>query len=239
VEALRVLPPVDGHDVFSEREGTKHLKPDLEAAVALGPRDALLLGSGSSAARTRLARVAPGGPAVRDVAPLFAAVARALELPAGTLNLEGACLVGWGLRWFQRGAAHVPSASVDVDLAALLTGGPVRLSGVRRYDLGDVDGVPLAVTDAVALPDGRVLVSTAAEDTSDPVDDGPVVASGLALLADDRVVASVLLPATDGQVHKVEGLTLLPGDGLRLLAVVDADDEHSASTALHLRVSLS
>ena len=50
------------------------------------------------------------------------------------------------------------------------------------------------MTDAVALPDGRVLVSAAAEDTPDPVDDGPVVAAALALLDEDRVTAMTALP---------------------------------------------
>ena len=43
-----------------------------------------------------------------------------------------------------------------------------------------VAGVGLAVTDAVALPDGLVLVSAAAEDSPSTYDDGPVVGSALA-----------------------------------------------------------
>ena len=29
---VRLLPPVNGHEVFDEGSGTKHLKPDLETA---------------------------------------------------------------------------------------------------------------------------------------------------------------------------------------------------------------
>jgi hypothetical protein len=109
---------------------------------------------------------------------------------------------------------------------------------VRRYDLGAVHGVPLAVTDAVALPDGRILVSAAAEDTPDPVNDGPVVAAALALLDDDRVEDIAVLPQEGDAAQKVEGLALesVEPDGVRLLAVVDADDPHTPSTLLHLRV---
>ena len=240
VRRLPVFPPVGGHEVFDAATGTKALKPDVEAAVALGPDRALLLGSGSSPARTRAALVGPGGPVVRDLPDLYDAVGAALGLPPGTRNLEGACLVGDRLRWFQRGAAALASASVDVELAALVAavrdGGPVPVGAVRRYDLGAVDGVALGVTDAVALPDGRVLVSAAAEDTADPVDDGPVVASALVLLDGDVVVARAALPGAP----KVEGLALRSSDasGAAVVAVVDDDDPGTASALLELRVAL-
>ena len=80
-------------------------------------------------------------------------------------------MVGDSLRWFQRGlpSAGAPSASVDVELEGLLdhaSGAPaeVRVSGVRRYDLGAVAGVGLAITDALSLAGGLVLVSATAED---------------------------------------------------------------------------
>ena len=42
---MRVVPAVEGHEVFSEAAGTKEHKPDLEAAVAVDD-GVLLLGSG-------------------------------------------------------------------------------------------------------------------------------------------------------------------------------------------------
>ena len=237
VERLRLVPPVEGHDVFSSAEGTKHLKPDLEAACVLPDDAVLLLGSGSTPARMRGVHVRPGQEAqVLELAPLYAEVARVLGLAPDALNLEGACLVGDALRWFARGnlRAGVPSASVDLDLAAVLDGAPPRVREPRTYDLGTVDGVGLTVTDAVALPDGRVLVSAAAEDTPNAVDDGPVVASALALLDRSRVLDVVALPEVDGAVVKVEGLAVLsPG---RVLAVVDEDDVDAASAELVLAV---
>ena len=121
------------------------------------------------------------------------------------------------MRWFNRGnlAAGVPSASVDVPLAALVDavlGGPtpasVPVGRPRVYDLGEVEGVGLAVTDAIALPDGRVLLSAAAEDSPNAVDDGPVVATALALVDGEQVLAVAPIPEVDGHVHKVEGLAL-------------------------------
>ncbi len=128
---VRVVPAVEGHEVFSEAAGTKEHKPDLEAAVAVDG-GVLLLGSGSTPARMRAALVRQDAdPLVGDLSDLYARVAAALEVAPDTLNLEGACQVGGRLRWFQRGlpAAGVPTASVDVDLVAVLE----ALTGRRRH----------------------------------------------------------------------------------------------------------
>ena len=253
VERVRVVPSVEGHDVFTSAAGTKHLKPDLEAACPVeldGDPGVLLLGSGSTPARMRAALVTlDDGPQVRlaDLSVLYARVADVLGLDPVDLNLEGACRSGDVLRWFARGnlAAGVSSASVDVDLHPLMLAVTGRLDPsfveVRRpltYDLGAVEGVGLAVTDAVALPDGRVLLSAAAEDTPNAVDDGPVVAAALALLDGDDVLAVTPLPDVDGRVAKVEGLAVLErrDSGPRLLAVVDEDDAEAASACLVLDV---
>jgi hypothetical protein len=247
IRRVRVFPAVEGHEVFSSAEGTKHLKPDLEAGCPV-PGGVLLLGSGSTDRRMRAELLrGPDAPvAVADLTHVYEAVRAALGLDPALLNLEGACVAGQSLRWFHRGAADVPSMSVDLPLDALLscfrTSGAapaqVPVTGLRTYDLGSVDGVALAVTDALALDDGTVLVSAAAEDTPDPYDDGPVVASALALLDDEGVRAMTRLPEVSGQVLKVEGLA--PRDvrrnGLEVLAVVDVDDPDTPSTALVLDV---
>ncbi|MFG1923220.1 DUF6910 family protein [Cryptosporangium sp. NPDC048952] len=138
--AVRVVEPVNGLEFFSSAAGTKHVKPDFEAACAVGGEGVLLLGSGSAAGRTRASLVTPSGAfTVADLAPVYRVVADALGVGDGQLNLEGA---------------------------------------------------GLAVTDAVALADGRVVVSAAA--------------------------------ATS--------------DGVRLWAVVDADDPETPSIRLALRV---
>jgi hypothetical protein len=240
---VRLLPPVGDHETFDEALGTKHLKPDLEAACALGDA-VLLLGSGSTRARMRAVLLAPAapGPVVGDLAPLYARVTRELGIEPEQLNLEGACVQGGVLRWFHRGrpAAGLPSASVDLPLEPLLaairgTSAPdeVPVTRVRVIDLGD----GLAVTDAVALDERTVLVSTVLEDSPNAYDDGPVLASGLAVLVDGGVAERARLPEVAGRVAKVEGLAIVAsGPELRLLATVDADDPAVPSAALDLRV---
>ncbi len=256
ITAIRVLPPVDGHDRFSEALGTKHLKPDLEVACpaeADGESAVLLLGSGSTRRRMRgvLVRLECGRPVARvaDLSPLYARVAERLGRPVEHLNLEGASRHGDVVRWFNRGnlAAGVCSSSVDVPLegivAAVLGRGAasVPITQPRRYELGEVEGVGLAVTDAITLPDGRVLLSAAAEDSPNAIDDGPVVATALALLDGEEVLAVAPIPEVDGHVHKVEGLALRGvRDGqVHMLAVVDDDDPGTPSSEIDLRAALA
>lgn len=254
---VRAFPAIEGLDVFSGETGSKHLKPDLEAACPV-PGEAsptvLLLGSGSTPRRMRsaLVRLTDTEPVsvAADLSALYAAVAAALDVPADALNLEGGCVVGDALRWFQRGlpTAGWPTASVDLALADVLAAATGRLDpaavevrNVRRYDLGVVGGVGLAVTDAVTVTGGDVLVSAVAEDSPSTYDDGPVAGSTLALLRGDTVLDAADLPQVEGRVAKVEGLALLEwgARGGRLLAVIDDDDESVPSWLLTLRVSES
>jgi hypothetical protein len=176
-------------------------------------------------------------------------VAQRLGLSLEHLNLEGASRHEATVRWFNRGnlAAGVRSGSVDVPLDALVgvvlgraEVGSVTVERPRTYDLGEVEGVGLAVTDAVALPDGRVLLSAAAEDTPNAVDDGPVVATAVALVDGEEVLAVAPIPEVLGRVHKIEGLALREtrDDEAHLLAVVDDDDPTTPSSEIDLRVTL-
>ena len=183
-----------------------------------------------------------------DMTRLYPAVAAALSVDADVLNMEGVCIVGDALRWYHRGlpSAGLRSGSVDIDLASALGAAlgqvdpdRVAVTNARRYDLGTVDGVGLAVTDVVALPGGAHLASAAAENSPNPRDDGPVVASALARLEGDVVAEVVPLPPLEGSVIKVEGLMVLEADERQtlLLAVADVDDPEAASWATRLRVS--
>ncbi len=257
VSAVRVLPPVEGHDSFSADRGTKLLKPDLEVACPAevdGEPAVLLLGSGSSDRRMRgvVVRLVGEEPVATamELGPLYARVGERLGVAADQLNLEGASRHGDVVRWFQRGnlAAGVPSCSVDVPLeglvAAVLGRAPadaVPIESPYVYELGEVEGVRLAVTDAVALPDGRELLSAAAEDSPNAIDDGPVVATAIVLVGGGTVLDLAPIPEVGGHVHKVEGLAVRGTDGssVDLLAVVDDDDPSTASAELDLRVELA
>lgn len=279
ITPLRVFPPVEGLDHFAEHDGTKHLKPDLEAAceVSFSATPAVVvLGSGSTAARCRGALITwpddggnvDSGPSVcwADLGPLYGRAMAVLGLDPAQVNFEGLSLGrpdGSTLRWFNRGngALGIGSASVEIDGRGLLDAiegrlppGEVAVGDPVWHELGSAGGVALSVTDAVWLGGpvggGAILISSAAEDTPNNVDDGPVVGTALSILAGPggRVVHHGLVPLVDGKVPKIEGLALLggslepggaPGERgeLRVLAVVDADDALIPSSELVLRVS--
>lgn len=284
ITPLRIFPPVEGLDHFAEHDGTKHLKPDLEAACEV-PTSAgsavVVLGSGSTAARCRGALItwpdggdhdsgdhgAAGEPSVSwtDLGPLYQRAMAVLGLDPAQVNFEGLSVArpdGRTLRWFNRGngALGVGSASVEIDCQALvdaiegrIPAGEVAVGDPVWHELGSAGGVALSVTDAVwlggAMGGGAILISSAAEDTPNNVDDGPVVGTALSILAGPggRVVHHGLVPLVDGQVPKIEGLALLQGPApvaagaergvLRVLAVVDADDALIPSSELVLRLS--
>ncbi len=102
------------------------------------------------------------------------------------------------------------------------------------------EGLDLRDPKLCALPDGRLLLSAAAEDTPNAVDDGPVVAAALVLVDGEDVLDVAAVPEVDGRVPKVEGLAVrsVRDGAAHLLAVVDDDDPTRPSTALELHVDL-
>ena len=216
----------------------KASKADFEVLVLLPkfagcPHGALLaLGSGSRPNRRRgvlvpLDRSGAATVAVRviDLAGLYAM----LEEQLGTLNLEGAVVLGQRLCLLNRGRSRKGgNACVFVNLRAVqrsiarsnaITALPFK---VRYHDLGTAHGVPLGFTDGAALPDGSLVFTAVAENSEDSYQDGPCVGAAVGVIRPDGEVDWMrkLKP-----VRKVEGIALRPGSrGRGLLLVSDADD---------------
>ncbi|HZF79466.1 MAG TPA: hypothetical protein VEZ89_06720 [Rubrivivax sp.] len=248
-DAPGTLLPLAAGALPQEHAARKAAKPDCEALAVLPATPAfahgalLAMGSGSKPSRER-AFVVPLDAAGRiagpsrtiDLAPLYAP----LRPQLGELNIEGAFFSDGQLTLLQRGNGRGRrNASIHFEAAAFIgwvCGGgqlPVAL-GTTAFELGEIDGVPLAFTDGTALADGSGdwLFSAAAEDTSDSYDDGPCRGSAIGLVSgrQGRVVQQARLAT----VCKVEGVALLPGgDGRgQLLLVTDADDRAQPSQLL-------
>lgn len=219
----------------------KRMKPDFEILLALpgstGTR-LLALGSGSTAQRMRGAIIelpASGAPAmVRliDLQPLFAA----LTPLVAEINLEGAVLRQDRLLLFNRGNMARPASQVlEVPLAAVLASTAVVATLRAELHLPLLAGVPLTVTDACALDDGRILLSAVAEATADSYADGAL--RGAALVELDAAFRVRRTQPLEPSI-KVEGLAAQAGpDGLNLLCVTDADDPDRASGLWTARLS--
>ncbi|HTK99528.1 MAG TPA: hypothetical protein VL379_15955 [Pseudomonadales bacterium] len=234
-ELLRLRPGLLP-DAYAER---KARKPDFEALVRLPPLDdraagtLLALGSGSTPNRytgalisvtedgflVATSRAIDLGDIYRTIAPRF-----------HTLNIEGGVIVGEQLVLLQRGNKHQSQCAYvrlhlpDV-LAALASTdslGNVAPIGVRTYDLGAIDGVPLCFSDGAALPDGSIVFAAIAEAAANSYDDGPC--KGAAIGVTNSAGELRFLERVD-RGHKIEGIEAqVDGTRVRLRLVTDADD---------------
>lgn len=215
-----------------EPAARKRQKPDFEALCPWSAGALLALGSGSKRTRETGAfvQLAPDMSSATctefSLAPLYAALAARVP----DLNIEGATPWGDDLVLLQRGnGAGNRSAIVRLDrdgvAAALSRGAPWTPALVRDLaflDLGEVDGVPYSVTDATPLPDGGLLLTAAAEASSDTYADGACAGSALIRLdPPHRVAWRLALPGR----AKLEGVWAEPeGERVRVHLVADADD---------------
>jgi hypothetical protein len=225
-----------GEDARSEE------KADLEALTPLPPFDgcpygALLgLGSGSGRGRDRgfawpLAADGSlrGQPIQIDMEPVYALMRE--HDPA--LNVEGAAVIGDRLWLLHRGNTERGVNLVgELELADVVASlGDDRrinckeLSAVRGYDLGDLDGVPLAFSDATPIAD-QLLVFTASAESPDGAIRGSVVGT-------IDAGGEVRRLRTIDQRWKVEGVYASIDTGVMdFLFVCDQDDPDVASPLL-------
>jgi hypothetical protein len=223
-------------DAYAPR---KAAKPDLEVLVRLPPWPGyaygalLAMGSGSTTNRMTGALIAidgagrtRGGAAQIDLRGIYDPLAPRFR----TLNIEGAVISGGELVLLQRGNKHhARCAYIHLDLASVLQAlastqslGSAAPTTVRTYDLGEIDGVPLCFSDAAALPDGGVIFTAIAENSSDSYGDGPCAGAAIGITNRDGKLC-YLERVEPG--YKVEGIEAVVEDRvIRLKLVTDADD---------------
>ncbi len=226
-------------DLPSSKGARKRRKPDFETLLHLPDRAMLLaLGSGSRAGRDRGVAIdlaADGVPVcgtrLLDLAPVY----QVLRARLGPINIEGAFVLGDELVLLQRGQAGQASMSLHYRLRewqAIVEGHGVACQphALRPFDLGAIDGVPLAFTDCAALPGGGWVFTAVAEDSDNSYADGPCRGSAVGVVAaDGRLLSMRRLASGD----KVEGIAVqVDAQGTALFMVTDADDPAQASWLL-------
>ncbi len=174
-----------------------------------------------------------------DLAPVHALLREQVE----GLNVEGACVMGDRLWLLHRGGARSPNVVAELALDAVLDSvrrdrriDPHELADVRAYDLGELDGVPLAFSDATPLG-GEVLVFTAsAEARGGAGPDGAIHGSVVGTL---DVEGEVRRLRTIDRRFKVEGVHATTDTGVMdLLLVCDQDDPDTSSPLLSASMPL-
>lgn len=215
----------------------KKLKPDLEALTLLPafgdyPFGALLaLGSGSRPNR-RIGGVfglsttggVHGVPRAVDLSSIFSPLDDAFD----ALNIEGAFVSREELRLLQRGNSKSSrNAIIRFQLAAFInvlcakSACAIAPVAIHDLDLGDIDGIPLTLTDGAALPNGGMIFTAVAENTLDPYEDGRCV--GAAIGMTDNNLRLHWLQRLD-HPYKVEGIDACAhGDAINVLVVTDHD----------------
>ncbi|HYH62722.1 MAG TPA: hypothetical protein VD766_12715 [Solirubrobacterales bacterium] len=237
--------PVLPGELPSDESERKGAKPDLEALTALPPFEdtpygglfGLGSGSDSEGGRDRgffWAFAADGSlegePTVIDLSPLYGLLREKL----GDLNVEGAAVLHDELWLFHRGnegaAGNVVAEIALSDLAGSLTGDHdidvEELKELRRYDLGEMDGVALCFSDATAISDDLVCFTASAEGEEDGDIRGSVVGT-------ISVSGEVHRLRTIDRKWKVEGVHAAVDTGVvDFVFVCDQDDEAVASPLL-------
>lgn len=240
--------PLFAGDLPAAKIERKRAKPDLEALVALpsGGRFAqgalMMLGSGSAQARHRGALMrfgADGGLDGKietlDLTAIHARMSESIK----DLNIEGVAVSGGDLLLFHRGNRSHPDnvvarMALDAFLAHMRDAADVPAMDFKSLRLGETRGVPFSVTDAVALPDGGMLVTAVAEDTGDAYNDGACIGAAIfRLTAGLKIAQSWQLD----RPLKIEGIAAtVTGTTAEVMLVTDADDPAIPAALLEARL---
>lgn len=233
----------------------KKQKPDFEVltylpATAITQTPMLMVcGSGSRANRSigLLLPLNRSDELKKHAAPIpfdLSALYRELEREFDIVNIEGAAVRGDQLLLLQRGNKKAGvNAIISLDLFGSMNSmlnGTIDASIVHEIhtiELGSHAGVALGFTDAMTLPDGRLLALAVAEDTDDPYTDGAASASyvcGFDAHNQMQAMTALIAPA------KTEGIALwrhapsgAASHGIDTLAfVTDADDANIPAALL-------
>ena len=252
VNALAILDPAsgwvqplllpagpDGTRVFDDVRGTKRFKLDLEASVVLPDGRLVAFGSGSSQHREKIVTVSERKGALPQLLrsdELYRSLRAHTDDRGARLNVEGAVILGQTLRLLQRGGGKLGlkpwNAILDLPLhhfVGWLDGRQPCPPVVRVTEvlLGDVGGVPFGFTDGAVTSDGRLAFLACAEDTADPLHDGPVLGCRFGWIdadGDTAIMAPVV--ESDGRpTHlKLEGIEARVDDARVFDVVADMDD---------------
>jgi hypothetical protein len=169
---------------------------------------------------------------VIDFAPFFTA----LKTHLGQPNIEGGAIWRDQLCLLHRGNKSGANVMIRLPIGPFIDSlrnnqSPYVGDAVtfKTIDLGAIDGVPLSWTDAKVLND-QLIISAAAENTDNSIDDGPCKGSMLATLNwDGELLSRYPLEGND----KIEGIAVAQiGKQIQVDMVTDNDDPDSPALLL-------
>jgi hypothetical protein len=224
-------------DEYMER---KRQKPDLESITHITAHQyatngaLLVVPSMSTERRTNgvLVMLGENQGLTEVIIPInFSAIREVLKPLLNELNIEGAIVNANTVKLFHRGSkGKSKSAIIELDAQVFLKDlhdshmiSAEHISKITECDLGDIDGVPLHFTDAVTLPDERVLFLSTAEDTNNAYEDGEWHGSAVGII--DKACKVERITRFNSK-EKLEGVSVsVHPQKLELLLVSDTDDQ--------------
>ncbi len=184
----------------------------------------------------------------------FSDIQKKLAETINGLNVEGIAIQEKVTKIFHRGSKKKgKSAVIELDTKAFLhdlhdTHKPMSASiaSLREYNLGDIDGVDLEFTDAVPMPDGRIIFLATAEATDDEYKDGASVGSALGIMAANgdiekiiRITGREKFEGVCANYVSIESSNGITAHTLEMLLVSDTDNEKIPSNLYRASVSLN
>ena len=216
----------------------KRQKPDFEALTTIPPSSAfpngalLALGSGSTPSRevAVLIELEPGGALSHRVHErTLSALYDPLRDRLSDLNIEGAFIFAGDLVLLSRANGsssdnHIARYALD-GLLPWLSGAStaeVASDSVTPFRVGEIDGVPLGLTDGAPHPNGGWVFSAAAEDTPDSYNDGTLAGAAVGHVSAE---GELMFLARLEPNAKVEGIAAsVEANHVTLTMVTDGDD---------------
>ena len=248
---------------FADSIGNKPDKFDFEAITLLAASNQLLLvGSGSSAQRERIALIDLATPehnvSILHLPDFYSTLRRTADFAGSEMNIEGVLETNGMLRLFGRGngaagdSTEALDASCDVDIEHLFAHmsaphlhAPPEPVNIMRFELGTLRGMRLSFTDGALLPpsidrNGHVVFLAAAEDSPNATQDGDVTGSVIGII--DYSVqpptaryTEILDEHGESLQSKAEGIAFRSDDPRTAYIVLDVDAADQASELCEVR----
>jgi len=194
----------DGQNRLGEED-----RPDFEAALSGPNGEIYILGSGATSSRQIIARLdfVNGEVALIHAMRFYDVIAKALARPP---NIEGAVLVGDVLRLFHRGSATRTDPSTSIDMpASCIDGTGARVLCTTTFDLGSINGVPFAFTDATRLGDDAILYTAVAAEGHAVDREGKPISVAIGVIRNDEARWTLLWEQSGQNSGRgVEGIIL-------------------------------
>ena len=214
---------------------SKKTKVDFEAITKNGD-DIFVVGSGSTANRTKMIQISEAKKTVLDkfdLTDLYLSMQYFAGISAEELNIEGVIFTGEKWYFFQRGnGKNAENGIFTIDSPYFTQGYSMLYS---NYDLPKINGVQSSFTDAILVEDYFYFLASA-EDSKSTYLDGEVVGSSIGKINVNTMKLKKVITITDK--HKFEGLTLYKNNPktLEFLLCEDQDDEVMESQIFKLTI---